>query len=103
MHKSVGVRSAIQSLAGIYIYDYQPLDSIRERVNRRFEDAERRFSQLLNDPATYRDESRANELITIGVILSMQDVSHLSSFHSRCPVGYLPSTSYVLTVLVRLF
>ncbi|KAG5992055.1 hypothetical protein E4U43_003859 [Claviceps pusilla] len=74
MHKSVGVRSAIQSLAGIYIYDYQPLESIRERVNRRFEDAERRFSQLLNDPATYRDESRANELITIGVILSMQDI-----------------------------
>ncbi|KAG5982958.1 hypothetical protein E4U55_001058 [Claviceps digitariae] len=74
MHKSIGVRSAIQSLAGIYIYDYQPLESIRNRVNRRFEDAEKRFTQLLNDPATYRDESQANELITIGVILSMQDI-----------------------------
>ncbi|KAG6133178.1 hypothetical protein E4U12_002864 [Claviceps purpurea] len=74
MHKSVGVRSAIQSLAGIYIYDYQPLDSIRERVNQRFADAEKRFTQLLNDPATYCDESLANELITIGVILSMQDI-----------------------------
>ncbi|KAG6006209.1 hypothetical protein E4U21_007248 [Claviceps maximensis] len=74
MHKSIGVRSAIQSLAGIYIYDYQPLDSIRDRVNRRFQDAEKRFTQLLNDPATYRDESQANEMITIGVILSMQDI-----------------------------
>ncbi|KAG6096451.1 hypothetical protein E4U14_007961 [Claviceps sp. LM454 group G7] len=74
MHKSVGVRSAIQSLAGIYIYDYQPLDSIRERVNQRFADAEKRFTQLLNDPATYCSESLANELITIGVILSMQDI-----------------------------
>ncbi|KAG5946086.1 hypothetical protein E4U53_006633 [Claviceps sorghi] len=74
MHKSLGVRAAIQSLAGIYIYDYQPLESIRDRVNQRFEDAEKRFTQLLNDPATYRDESQANELITIGVILSMQDI-----------------------------
>ncbi|KIE03540.1 hypothetical protein MAJ_00071, partial [Metarhizium majus ARSEF 297] len=74
MHKSVGVRSAIQSLAGIYIYDYLPLESIRNRVNQRFFDAEERFSQLLNDPMTARDESQANELITIAVILSMQDI-----------------------------
>ncbi|OAQ73778.1 zinc finger-like protein [Pochonia chlamydosporia 170] len=74
MHKSLGVRSAIQSLAGIYIYDYLPLDSIRKRVNQRFSDAEDRLTQLLNDPATARDESLANELITIAVILSMQDI-----------------------------
>ncbi|KJK73608.1 hypothetical protein H634G_11117 [Metarhizium anisopliae BRIP 53293] len=49
MHKSPGVRSAIQSLAGIYIYDYLPLDSIRDRVNQRFSEAEQRLSQLLND------------------------------------------------------
>lgn len=75
MHKSVGVRSALQSLAGIYIYDYQPLESIRNAVNKRFEAAEKRFTQLLNDAATYQDETQANELITIAVILSMQDVS----------------------------
>ncbi|EFY90455.1 hypothetical protein MAC_03449 [Metarhizium acridum CQMa 102] len=74
MHKSVGVRSAIQSLAGIYIYDYLPLESIRNRVNQRFSDAEERFSQLLNDPMTATDETQANELITIAVILSMQDI-----------------------------
>lgn len=74
MHTSVGVRSAIQSLAGIYIYDYLPLESIRNRVNERFSDAEERYSQLLTDPATARDESQANELITIAAILSMQDV-----------------------------
>ena len=102
MHKSIGVRSAIQSLAGIYIYDYQPLKSIRDRVNQRFQDAEKRFTQLLNDPATYRDESQANEMITIGVILSMQDVSDLPCFI----VGsheLLPTYQLVTDVLVRLF
>ncbi|GAB0139530.1 hypothetical protein EsHS_00000180 [Epichloe bromicola] len=74
MHKSVGVRSALQSLAGIYIYDYQPLESIRNAVNKRFEAAEKRLTQLLNDAATYQDEAQANELITIAVILSMQDI-----------------------------
>lgn len=84
MHKSDGVRAAIQSLAGIYIYDYQPIDSIRRRVNERFSEAESRFSRLLNDPSTVRSEARANELITMAVILSMQDVSWplLSMFNS---------------------
>lgn len=74
MHKSDGVRAAIQSLAGIYIYDYQPTDSIRRRVNARFFEAEQRFSHLLNNPNTVRSEAHANELITMAVILSMQDV-----------------------------
>ncbi|KND90546.1 hypothetical protein TOPH_04765, partial [Tolypocladium ophioglossoides CBS 100239] len=73
MHKSDGVRAAIQSLAGIYIYDYQPIDAIRKRVNDRFYDAELRLSRLLSDPTTGQNESQANELITIAVILSMQD------------------------------
>lgn len=75
MHKSDGVRAAIQSLAGIYIYDYLPKDDVRKRVNERFSEAESRLSSLLADPATTNNESRANELITIAVILSMQDVS----------------------------
>ena len=74
MHKSPGVRSAIQSLAGIYIYDYLPLDSIRDRVNQRFSEAEQRLSQLLNDSTTAQNEAQANEFITIVAILSMQDV-----------------------------
>ncbi|KJZ78614.1 hypothetical protein HIM_02005 [Hirsutella minnesotensis 3608] len=74
MHKSDGVRAAIQSLAGIYIYDYQPIDSIRKRVNERFCEAELRFSRLLNDPTTGQNEGLANELITMAVILSMQDI-----------------------------
>ncbi|KAM4062882.1 fungal specific transcription factor [Hirsutella rhossiliensis] len=74
MHKSDGVRAAIQSLAGIYIYDYQPIDSIRRRVNERFFEAEYRFSRLLNDPTTAHSEAHANELITMAVILSMQDI-----------------------------
>ncbi|GJN82165.1 hypothetical protein PLIIFM63780_005702 [Purpureocillium lilacinum] len=74
MHKSDGVRAAIQSLAGIYIYDYLPKDDVRKRVNERFSEAESRLSSLLADPATTNNESRANELITIAVILSMQDI-----------------------------
>ncbi|KID94447.1 hypothetical protein MAJ_09574, partial [Metarhizium majus ARSEF 297] len=74
MHKSAGVRSAIQSLAGIYIHDYLPFESIRKRVNQRFADAEERFSQLLGDPATAENEAQVNELITIAAILSMQDI-----------------------------
>lgn len=76
MYKSDGVRAAIQSLAGIYIYDYQPVDSIRRRVNERFSEAEFRFSRLLNDPTTVQSDDRANELITMAVILSMQDVNY---------------------------
>ncbi|KAK2596680.1 hypothetical protein QQS21_006255 [Conoideocrella luteorostrata] len=74
MHKSVGVLSAIQSLAGAYIYDYQPLKAIQDRVNQRFHVAEHRLATLLNDPFTRQDEAQANELITIAVILSMQDI-----------------------------
>ncbi|UNI22670.1 hypothetical protein JDV02_008536 [Purpureocillium takamizusanense] len=74
MHKSDGVRAAIQSLAGIYIYDYLPRDDVRKRVNERFFEAESRLSSLLADPATTTNEGRANELITIAVILSMQDI-----------------------------
>ena len=74
MHKSDGVRAAIQSLAGIYIYDYQPIEAIRNRVNQRFADAEARFTDLLNDPVTGESEDQANELITIAAVLSMQDI-----------------------------
>lgn len=74
MHESAGVRAAIQSLAGIYIYDYQPMDNIRQRTNQRFSDAETRLSGLLEEPASLDDEE-ASELITIASILSMQDVS----------------------------
>lgn len=74
MHQSLGVRSAIQTLAGIYTYDYLPLDSIRDRVNQRFSEAEQRLSQLLNDSTTAQNEAQANESIAIVDILSMQDV-----------------------------
>jgi hypothetical protein len=80
MHSSVGVAAAIQSLAGIYIYDYLQVDNIRERINNRFAVAEERFTELLRDPTTTCNEPRANELITIAVLLSMQDVSFVALF-----------------------
>ena len=75
MHTSEGVRAAIHSLAGTYIYDYQPTGVIRKRVNERYAVAEARLSHLLNDAKALADLDTGNEVITILVILSMQDVS----------------------------
>ncbi|RFU79210.1 zinc finger protein [Trichoderma arundinaceum] len=72
MEGSEGVLAAIQSLAGIYVYDYQPLEGINKRINYRFSQAESRLSQLLAKPTLSDDE--ASELITIFSILSMQDI-----------------------------
>lgn len=68
-----GVRAAILSLAGVYIYDYVPRGAVRRRVNANFHEAERRLCNLLNsqEPLSNRE---LNECITIAVILSMQDV-----------------------------
>ncbi|KAJ3476228.1 hypothetical protein NLG97_g9196 [Lecanicillium saksenae] len=73
MHDSVGVLSAIQSLAGIYIHDYLPDEIVRRRVNERFAIAEARLSQLLQDQANL-DARESSELITLASLLSMQDI-----------------------------
>lgn len=87
MHESVGVLSAIQSLAGVYIYDYTKSSAIRKRVNDRFSQAEARLTHLLNDPASLKDGS---EIITIASILSMQDVSTWTQTHaSPSCLGFL--------------
>lgn len=83
MEGSNGVLSAIQSLAGIYVYDYQPLEEISRRINRRFALAETRLSHLLAKTNLNVDE--ASELITIASILSMQDVSYLINYARRLP------------------
>ncbi|KAL7817113.1 fungal-specific transcription factor domain-containing protein [Trichoderma gracile] len=75
MEGSEGVLCAIQSLAGIYVYDYQPMEEISRRINHRFALAEARLSHLLSRTGLSVDE--ASELITIASILSMQDVSGL--------------------------
>jgi hypothetical protein len=76
MQENDGVRAAIQSLAGIYIYDYRPTEQIRQRVNERFAAAESRLSELLNDPIAI-EADQGSEVITLSVILSMQDVCYL--------------------------
>ncbi|KAJ6779597.1 hypothetical protein PWT90_08513 [Aphanocladium album] len=73
MHDSVGVLSAIQSLAGIYIHDYLPDKIVRRRVNERFAIAEARLSRLLQDQANL-DARESSELITLASLLSMQDI-----------------------------
>lgn len=77
MHEQEGVRAAMQSLAGVYIYDYVPSEKIVRRVNELFRVAENRMTELLNDPEAAGDERKAQELITITTLLSMQDVSHV--------------------------
>ncbi|KAL7951701.1 fungal-specific transcription factor domain-containing protein [Trichoderma barbatum] len=72
MEGSNGVLCAIQSLAGIYVYDYQPLEDISQRINRRYALAEARLSQLLGK--TELTVAETSELVTICSILSMQDI-----------------------------
>ena len=74
MHRLKGVRAAVQSLAGLYVYDYQPLDKIRRLVNARYGEAEARVRDLIHDPLTAHSTERANELITISILLSMHDI-----------------------------
>ncbi|KAL7924811.1 fungal-specific transcription factor domain-containing protein [Trichoderma austrokoningii] len=72
MEGSEGVRSAIQSLAGVYVYDYQPLEKVSKRINLRYRQAEARLSHLLEKTDLSVDE--ASELITILCIMSMHDI-----------------------------
>lgn len=74
MHQSTGIQSAIHCLAGIYIYDYLPTPQLRRQVNEKLALAESRLSRLLHKHMTL-DASRISEVITILILLSMQDVS----------------------------
>lgn len=69
-----GVRAAILSLAGTYIYDYVPSGTVRCRVNAKFSEAEHRLRDLLQYQKTL-DSSEMNECTTIAAVLSTQDVS----------------------------
>lgn len=80
MHCLDGVRSAIHNLAGIYVYDYCPSESLRCRIRQRFRDAEARFTLLLDGHACL-DLDRSRELVTMVILLSMFDVS-LAQFAS---------------------
>jgi hypothetical protein len=73
MQNREGILAAIQSLAGIYIYDYQPAEIVRRRVNQHFAEAESRLSHLLDNASTL-DNQDTTELITLNSILSMQDI-----------------------------
>ncbi|KAH7132758.1 fungal-specific transcription factor domain-containing protein [Dactylonectria macrodidyma] len=73
MHKTEGILYAIQSLAGIYIYDYLPDERIQQRINERYAMANEYFSKLLVAPES-RNVGRSDEVITMAVILSMQDI-----------------------------
>ncbi|KAL6696554.1 fungal-specific transcription factor domain-containing protein [Trichoderma pleuroticola] len=81
MEGNNGVLCAMQSLAGIYVYDYQPLEEISRRINHRFALAEARLSQLLAKTEPTVDET--SELITIASILSMQDIVYTERRRKR--------------------
>ncbi|KPA35520.1 hypothetical protein FLAG1_11772 [Fusarium langsethiae] len=73
MGKNKGILYAIQSLAGVYIYDYVPDERIRMRINERYAMANEYFVKLLNAPES-RTPGQGREVITMAVLLSMQDV-----------------------------
>ncbi|KAH7157718.1 fungal-specific transcription factor domain-containing protein [Dactylonectria estremocensis] len=73
MHENAGIRCAIQSLAGVYIYDYLPDERIRQRINERYIRADKHFSTLLASPES-SEVGKGSEVITMAVILSMQDI-----------------------------
>ncbi|KAG7403327.1 hypothetical protein Forpe1208_v016425 [Fusarium oxysporum f. sp. rapae] len=83
MHKNEGILHAIQSLAGIYIYDYVPDERIRQRVNQLYVMADRHLRMLLNAPES-REIGKGQEVITMAVLLSMQDVV-LTERHRKKP------------------
>ena len=69
-----GIRAALLSLSGVYIYDYLPTMQIGNRVNARFSDADIRLVALLNDwPGL--DSDQIDELVNLSIILSTRDVS----------------------------
>lgn len=73
MQQIPSVLAAMQSLAGIYVYDYARNDTLRRRVNESLAIAEARLSELLRDIFILGDDE-SNELITLASLLSMQDV-----------------------------
>lgn len=90
MHQNEGIRCAIQSLAGVYIYDYVPEPRIRQRINERYLEADAHFSNLLAAPES-SETGKGSEVITMAVILSMQDVSfcRLDRWNPKCCLGLL--------------
>lgn len=75
MHRSDGIRAAIQGLAGLYVYDYQPSGEVERQVIGAFAKAESCYSSLLANSTTGKSEMCTSEVITLAIILSMQDVS----------------------------
>ncbi|KAJ4161587.1 uncharacterized protein LMH87_007618 [Akanthomyces muscarius] len=89
---SPGVLAAIQSLAGIYIYDYLPSNSLQRQVNKKFAIAEARLSELLQDTRSL-DDNESSELVMLALLLSMQDVVLTERrlqkpYHPRWLVGF---------------
>ncbi|KAH6869273.1 fungal-specific transcription factor domain-containing protein [Thelonectria olida] len=85
MDENEGIRCAIQSLAGVYIYDYLPDERIRQRTNERHVLADAHFSKLLTTLKSTEAKKRS-EAVTMAIILSIQDVvlteRHLKKPHS---------------------
>lgn len=72
MCENYGISCAIESLAGIYVYDYSPSELVRVRVNQQYAQADKCFTKLLNSPGEARE---GTEVITMAILLSMIDVS----------------------------
>jgi hypothetical protein len=58
---------------GVYIYDYLPDERIRQRANERYTTANEYFRRVPVTPES-RTIGREGEVITMAILLSMQDV-----------------------------
>lgn len=65
--------SAILALSGVYVYDYTRSPKLIHQINACFREAETRFAQLLCSRTTWG--ANKSELISLAVLLLMQDVS----------------------------
>ncbi|KAH7303570.1 fungal-specific transcription factor domain-containing protein [Stachybotrys elegans] len=75
MHSNSGIIAAILSLAGLYVYDYNPQISIKSRVEALLAEAKGCLDALIMDPVRVETDSNASdELMTLFVVLSMQDI-----------------------------
>jgi hypothetical protein len=70
--KTGSVRAALLCLAGIYIYDYQRTELLKQRTRELFEEANQQFGKLLSEyQASPRLDEPVEELITLCCVLSV--------------------------------
>lgn len=72
--KSQGVQHAMLALAGTYVLDYVPLDTVRRRSNRHYNGAVKQLTRALETFNRHTDFEEAETLVASLALLNMMDV-----------------------------